>query len=70
MKVPIEIYAQIVERVQRDQAFARTLTNTQGYSDEMRMIHEENARYLEEVLETIFLDDLMASPKDIADGVF
>lgn len=70
MKVPIEIYAQIVERVQRDQAFARRLTNTQGYSDEMRMIHEKNARFLEEVLETISLDDLMASPKDIADGVF
>lgn len=70
MKVPIEIYAQIVERVQRDQAFARTLTNTQGYSDEMRLIHEENARFLDEVLKTISLDDLMTSSKDIADGVF
>lgn len=70
MKVLIEIYAQIVERVQRDQAFSRTLKNSKGYSDEMRSIHEENARFLEEVLETISLDDLMSSPKDIADGVF
>ena len=70
MKVPIEIYAQIVERVQRDQAFARTLKNSKEYSDEMRSIHEENARFLEEVLENISMDDLMASPKDIADGVF
>lgn len=70
MKVPIEIYAQIIERVQRDQAFARTLKNSKEYSDEMRSIHEENARFLEEVLENISMDDLMASPKDIADGVF
>jgi hypothetical protein len=70
MKVPIEIYVEIVERVQRDQSYAKTLTNTKGYDKTMQAIHEENAQFLEEVLQTVKLEDLLSSSKDIADGVF
>jgi hypothetical protein len=70
MKVPIEIYVEIVERVQRDQSYAKTLTNAEGYDKGMQAIHEENARFLDEVLQTIKLEDLLSSSKDIADGVF
>lgn len=70
MNVPIEVIAEIVERVHRDQSFASTVTNHRGYSDEMRKIHEDNAQFLEETLKIVRLDELMSVSKEIADAVF
>jgi len=70
MNVPIEVYAQIVERVQRDQSVAKNQAKANGYSDEMRLIHEENARFLEETIQTIPLQELLSLPKEVSDGVF
>lgn len=70
MSIPEDVKKEILRRLKMDQEYALKVQNAHAYDPGMQQIHEENAAYVNDLVDTYGLSVLMNESDEIAEAVF